>query len=513
MVRLISFLLALAALAFGVAWIVDRPGEVVIRWLGHDIETSVPVLLGAVLLTSIGAIAAWAIVRFIGRAPRRARGASSARQRRKAYEALTRGMVAAGAGDVRAARKAALEVGRRLPDEPLGLLLQAQVAQLGGDRQAAQDAFVRMAERPETRLLGLRGLHIEARRRDDSEAAYAYASEAHRLAALPWAGEALVRHEAAASNWAAALETVEANARAGEVDHATAERQRAVLETAIAQEKELNDAEGALRLARQAVKRAPDLAPAVALAGRLMARQGAMKPASKLIERAWSQSPHPDLASAYLDMRPGDSSADRFARAKNLARFAPDHAETRMMLAATAMAMRDFAAARAAMAPLVAGDERPTARACLLMAEIEDTEHGETGLAREWLARSGRARPDPAWIADGTISKRWAPVSPVTGKLDAFRWTTPVEQAGIAAPEPVLAPIAETPPRPAPSLIEAPEPEEVRQDTTAQAPPDLEITSSEPNAPPAARPVVFPMPAPPDDPGPKPAREKPGRLM
>ena len=37
MVRLISFLLALAALAFGVAWIVDRPGEVVIRWLGHDI--------------------------------------------------------------------------------------------------------------------------------------------------------------------------------------------------------------------------------------------------------------------------------------------------------------------------------------------------------------------------------------------------------------------------------------------------------------------------------------------
>ncbi len=47
---------------------------------------------------------------------------------------------------------------------------------------------------------------------------------------------------------------------------------------------------------------------------------------------------------------------------------------------------------------------------------------------REWLARASRAPRDPAWIADGVISDRWAPVSPVSGRLDAFVWGTPVEQ-------------------------------------------------------------------------------------
>ena len=32
----------------------------------------------------------------------------------------------------------------------------------------------------------------------------------------------------------------------------------------------------------------------------------------------------------------------------------------------------------------------------------------------------------PAWTADGYVSDRWRPVSPVTGRLDAFQWQTPV---------------------------------------------------------------------------------------
>ena len=49
---------------------------------------------------------------------------------------------------------------------------------------------------------------------------------------------------------------------------------------------------------------------------------------------------------------------------------------------------------------------------------------------RQWLARAVRAPRDPAWVADGFVSERWAPVSPVTGKLDAFEWRAPVERLG-----------------------------------------------------------------------------------
>ena len=51
----------------------------------------------------------------------------------------------------------------------------------------------------------------------------------------------------------------------------------------------------------------------------------------------------------------------------------------------------------------------------LLLAEIERTEHGDSGRARAWTLRAVRARHDPVWTADGYVSDRWRPVSPVSG--------------------------------------------------------------------------------------------------
>ena len=33
---------------------------------------------------------------------------------------------------------------------------------------------------------------------------------------------------------------------------------------------------------------------------------------------------------------------------------------------------------------------------------------------------------DPAWTADGLVSDKWLPVSPATGRLDAFQWKVPL---------------------------------------------------------------------------------------
>ena len=44
MIRVALFLVAIGCLALGVAWIADRPGDVVITWQGRHIEMSVMVL-------------------------------------------------------------------------------------------------------------------------------------------------------------------------------------------------------------------------------------------------------------------------------------------------------------------------------------------------------------------------------------------------------------------------------------------------------------------------------------
>src|SRR4029450_3862806 len=46
------------------------------------------------------------------------------------------------------------------------------------------------------------------------------------------------------------------------------------------------------------------------------------------------------------------------------------------------------------------------------------------------MSRAVHARGDPAWTADGLISERWMPVSPVSGRLDAFQWRDPLGGLG-----------------------------------------------------------------------------------
>ena len=234
---------------------------------------------------------------------------------------------------------------------------------------------------------------------------------------------------AAHGDWAGALAIVESNAAAKLLDKPTANRWRAVLKTAMAQELADRDAKSALALAQEACALAPGLVPAAALCGRLTAAQGDYRRASKVIETAYRQTPHPDLAIAYLRLRHGDSAADRLTRARALARLAPFDPESQITIARAALEARDLTAARAALAPLLApgaADGRPTARVCLLMADIEAAA-GADGAAREWLGRAARAPRDRAWVADGVISDRWAPVSP-SGALDAFVWRTPEER-------------------------------------------------------------------------------------
>jgi HemY protein len=509
MIRLLVFLLLMAAAAAGFAWIADRPGDVALTFMGNRYETSLAVGALAIFLVALGFTLIWTVLSFVFRLPSLMSIAARARRRNKGYAALTRGMVAAGSGDTKLALKSAETAQKYLGEDPLTLLLRAQAAQLVGDRAQAERLFARMVEMPETRVLGLRGLHLEAQRRGDEAGAHHYAEQAQRIASLPWAGQAVLDHYTATHDWARALATVEANLAQRIIDKDIARRQRAVLQTAIARELVDSEADEALRLAREAADLAPDLVPATALAGRLLARRGDLRKATRLLEKGWKLAPHPDLARIYLDVRSGDSASERLNRAKTLADLAPHDLESQLVLARAAMDAREFATARQALAPLISASQRPFARVCLLMAELEELESGAQGRVREWLARATHAPRDRAWVADGVVSDQWAPVSPVTGKLDAFRWQQPAEQLSAdlaplppltellenAAPEPEKA--VEPTPAPAPAK-EAPEKSEALEDALTKLASIRRAAQVET----PRRSDIFPLPSAPDDPGP-----------
>ena len=453
MFRLLLLLAAVALAAWGLTWLADNPGVVTITFRGVEYRVSLMLALGAVAAVAIIWSIVWGALRFVSRVPSLMTLAARARRREKGLAAVSHGLIAVGAGNSRAATKHAAEASRLLEHEPMTKLLRAQAAQLAGDRQGAIRAYNAMLEHRETHGLGLRGLHLEARRGGDHEAALQYAMRANAHAPAAWAGQAVLDDRTRRRDWTGALATVDSNAAARLIDKPTAQRWRAVIKTAMAAEQMERDSKGALALAQEACRLAPTLVPAAATYGRLAAAAGDYRRATKIIERAYAQTPHPDLAAAYLRVRHGDSGEDRLARARALTRVAPNDPKSMLTVGRAALEAHDRDAARAAVAPLLASDSphgRPTRRVCLLLADLEEAE-GHQGAVREWLARAARAPRDKAWVADGVISDRWAPVSP-SGTLDAFVWRTPDERiAAVAEPSPIR-------PEPTPEPPEIPPP-------------------------------------------------------
>ncbi|BAT57543.1 putative protoheme IX biogenesis protein [Variibacter gotjawalensis] len=520
MTRVIVFLIFVAAAALAGAWLIERPGNVTIVWLGHEIKTSLTVAVAVFAISVLAVITLWASVRLIFRWPRIVAQLRRERQKRRGQLAVSRGLIAVASGDMRAAKRLSYEAERFAGDEPLALLLRAQNAQLAGDRQRADSAFREMVEHPDTRLLGLRGLYVEAQRRGDAVAGLRYAEDAARQApSLTWAGQAVLQARCAAQDWTGALQALDASQKGGQIDKAAARRQRAVLTTAQALAAEPTDRAKARQSALAALRLVPDLIPAVALSAKLEAEAGNARKAAKLIEAAWRTNPHPDLAEVYAYLRSGDSARERLKRVQNLLRINAAGRDGAFALARAALDAKDFTVARAALLPL--GGE-PTQRFALLMAELEEGEHNDVGRGREWMSRALRLPRDPVWTADGVVSERWLPVSPVTGQIDAFVWKTPVEELAApvafddspAGPTPLpiakLEPAAE--PEPIAPIVEVVPPAPVKpalEVTVVPAPfvPPAPKPSTETTPPAKPRDAIIPVIHAPDDPGPEPDKQ------
>jgi len=431
MIRILFFLVVVFALAGGFAWLADRPGDMVVTFAGYQYQVSLMVAAVAVTAIVAGVMISWWLIKSIWNSPYTIARYFRVRQRDRGYQALSTGMIAAGAGDASLARKMNKQAAKliRSDTEPLIHLLDAQASLLEGDHDGAREKFERMLDDPEMRLLGLRGLYLEAERLGDRSAARHYAGRAADIAPqLGWAIDSTLEEKAAQGDWDGALRLIAAQKSTRQVDDEVINRRRGVLLTAKADDLIDTDLSAAKAAALEAHRLLPDFAPAAVIAAKALFRQNDIRKGAKILEAAWKAEPHPDVANLYVHARPGDAVLDRLSRARKLEAMRTNNVESSLVVARAALDAHEFKAAREAAEAAIR--IQPREGAYLLLADIEEAETGDQGRVRQYLAMAVRAARDPAWVADGFVAERWAPVSPVTGRLDAFEWRVPVERLG-----------------------------------------------------------------------------------
>jgi HemY protein len=428
--RVILFLIT-ACIVLAVAWAIYRlPGTVSADIGPYSFAAASPVAALAVIILFAVVYLVLRLIGFVVFMPRRLRRWRATRNRRFGDIAVTRALVALAAGDTGDARRESGRARRLLGDTPQTLLLAAEAGRLAGREDEAEAAFRQLSEQPEAAFLGLRGLLRQAMERENWAEASALArqAEAAHPAAI-WLRKERASLAVRTENWVDALHLADADAP------------KAALAAAAAAQA-TNPVQG-LRLARQAWKEDRTLPAAALVYAEKLRADGRENKAQNILRTSWQAAPHPDIAASFMKTLPDGPS--RYAAAKRLTKDNQRDAESRLVLARTALEAGQFDDARFhAEAARATGMNQH--RLWVLMADVAEAEGGETEAGRlaqrDALRHSTVADPDPTWrcTSCNTPSITWKAVCPACSKIGTLRWGTgPVGVATAIAPPSVAA--------------------------------------------------------------------------
>jgi HemY protein len=458
-VKVVLFVAAIAGLTLGAGALLDTGGGARVTVAGYEFTLGpLQAVIGILILLAL----VWLLMKLIGlivAVLRFLNGDETAISRyfdrnreRKGYQAAEEAMMAIASGEGRLALARAQKAEKFLDRPGLTTLLVAQAAHAAGDTRRATEAYKSLLADPTSRFVGVRGLLAQKLADGDTEMALKLAEKAFAL--KPKHAETqdvLLKLQSEQADWKGARATLEAKLKAGALPKEVYRRRDAVLALQEARTV-MDDAAGieAREAAIEANKLSPDLIPAAAMAARSLIAKGEKKNAIRVLKKAWTAQPHPDLAAAFAEIEPEETPAKRVKRFKDLITARPDHDESRMLMAELQIAAEDFPEARRALGDTAT--RHPTGRSLALMAAIEKGEGSDEAVVRGWLARAITAPRGSQWCCDKcqAIHVQWGPICDNCGGFDTLSWREPAEGAGPSATGSELLPLILGGPTPGP---------------------------------------------------------------
>ncbi len=438
LLKILVFVAIIAGLTYGSIYLLESDGGVMVTVAGVEYSLgpfqAVLALIALVALVWIALRLAGlmvAVLKFLNGDDTAISRYFDRNREQKGYQALADGLMALASGEGRTAMDKARRAEKYLKRPELTNLITAQAAEMTGDKTKAETVYKQLLQDERTRFVGVRGLMKQKLSEGKTEVALKLAETAFALKPRhEEVQDLLLQLQTETKDWAGARGTLNAKLKHGALPRDVHRRRDAVL--ALSEAKDVVDEANSIEARERAIEAnrlSPDLIPAAVMAAHGYIDQERPRNATRLLKKAWSVQPHPDLAAAYAAIAPDETPEARIKRFAALIKGRPDHSEAKMLMAELYIAAEDFPQARRALGDLHEMD--PTQRSLTIMAAIERGEGASDAVVKGFLAKALTSPRGPQWVCDNchAIHAEWAPSCENCHSFDTLSWTAPPEAA------------------------------------------------------------------------------------
>lgn len=431
MIKTFWLILKISLIVAAALWIADRPGTVSVEWLSYSVTIHIGLFFLILLSVILLSILIYTTFRTLISLPRKYRKHNEIKNQQKGFEALTLGLTAVAAGDVKTAQKQSNLARKKLPqDNSLSLLLQAQTAKLAGEDDKARESFSALLEHKDTGFLGVRGLLQEALEKQDYAKALTLGRKGlDRYPDQPWLLKLVYDLEIRHKNWDAALSILKKGKKTGAFSNTDTLSDDAVILLIKADQALIgNEPKAALKLAQKAYQLDPDFIPAVLRLGTLLLKTNHRRKAVSLVEKTFRHKAHPALIHLWTELMPPShqkKAREKIQWFKKLSALNPQSTEALIAVGKAAGEEKVWGEARTYFEK--AKNIKKTESLYREWATLEE-ESGESQEQVNMRLHQAMQHPSsPVWYCEetGIIYEDWHPIAYPHGSFNTIKWGRP----------------------------------------------------------------------------------------
>lgn len=419
----LRFFLTLSIVCIVGILIASYPGEVKFEWFGYFISIPIGLFFACLVIIFALVTSIHNLWRWLWNLPQNYLSHLQKKRTQKGNNLLIDGLSAIAAGQNQEAKEVISVACELLPDNPLTQFIAAQASYMTGDEEAATRQYLAMQKDKRTSFLGLRGLILQSKNREDHKLTQEYITKALAIRPdSPWIQEEYLFNTVQLAQKGIFPKT-EKNKITKYISKAQWTRHLAMLSWLKLQNAHSLTNSEKEKLHLKVFDLAPDWTANVQQLVEYYIQHQLFSKAQKILMESFKHHPHRTLGLLWDSVFCEMEVIDRYRTMEKLVADQEDHPESQYCLASSAMKAQLWGQAKEHLDRLLSYGYTRTG--CNLMAELMELQYpAQFDLAREWWQRASQTSSDYEWQCNTCYNHfdNWQLVCSHCQSIDNIQW-------------------------------------------------------------------------------------------